>query len=116
MASRLSRAIEAGEELLRLLQSPPEATDWEAVERLLQERGRLLQEVAQAVEADPRSAPAKEEVDRLTAQQRALQEQAGQILKVLSGRSGDARAARAAMQNVTRLLSGVRSRFVDERR
>jgi len=116
LASRLSRAIEVGEELLRLLQSPPEATDWEALERCLKERGRLLQDAVLAMEADPEAAPALEEVERLTAQQQALQSQAGQVLKALSGRSGEARAARAAMQNVTKLLSGVRSRFVDERR
>lgn len=115
MAS-LRSALEVGEELLRLLQSPPEAADWEAVERCLEERGHLLEAAALAMEGDPASWPPREEVERLALQQRALEAQAAQVLKALSGRSGEARAARAAMHGVARLLSGVRSRYVDERR
>lgn len=106
-----------GEEMLRWMQLPLKDEAIDRIEALVAERESLLKLAMEATAADRAKGPTPELLRRLADQQRALEEQARQLMAGMQTLSGEMQEARSSMQAVNRILNpGVRPRWVDERR
>jgi hypothetical protein len=103
----LDEALRAGEELLRLLSGPAQAVDLDQVEAVVAQRAAAVADAA-GEEAAP------VDVERLSTQQKLLEQQLRMALDSLRQVNAGAQAVRHQVQGVNRLLDpGPRSRLLN---
>ncbi len=117
LTERYRDALRLGEQLLALLRSPlsPEAMD--EVERLIEARDEALRATDGLVRPGIIEESAREVLERLVAQQRALEQEMARAMAEMRQSTLALRETRQNVQAVRRVLSpGPRSRRLDQRR
>jgi hypothetical protein len=106
----LDEALRAGDELLRLLSGPAQAVDLDQVEAVVAQRAAAVADAA-GEEAAP------VDVERLSTQQKLLEQQLRMALDSLRQVNAGAQAVRQHVQGINRLLDpGPRSRLLNTTR